>query len=71
NVQDIARIGHQEHILSTTSVPDYVRNGIEVGISQLAGKPRIIINLGSARAAGADFGAGLLRMATVIQGDSP
>ncbi len=71
DVRELARISNQERILSTTSVPDYVQDGIGVGIGRLGGRPRVLINLASARAAGADFSAGLLRMATVINEGAP
>ncbi len=55
-------------ITTLTGVPDYVAEGLAVGIGTKGGKPRIIINLPTAKAEGADFSSGLLNLAKVIKG---
>jgi hypothetical protein len=50
-----------------TGVPEYVPDGVAVGIGQREGKPLILINLSSARAEGADFQSTLLQLAEVTR----
>jgi len=54
-------------ILTTTGVPDYVTQGVAVGIGTRSDKPLILINLSSSRSTGSEFDASLLRIARVIR----
>lgn len=54
-------------ILSFSSAPEYVGQGVAVGLDERGGKPHILINLPSARAEGADFGSTLLGLAEVFR----
>lgn len=45
----------------------YVKQGAAVGVAEAGGRPEILINLRTARTAGADLPAPLLKIATVIQ----
>lgn len=54
-------------ILSFSSAPEYVGQGVAVGLDERAGRPHILINLPSARTEGADFGSTLLGLAEVFR----
>lgn len=54
-------------ILSITGVPQYVYDGVSVGLDIKAEKPQIIINLQSSKAEGVDFSSKLLNLAKVIK----
>jgi hypothetical protein len=53
-------------ITSLTAVPSYVEDGVAVGLDLQGDRPRIVVNLGAAKAEGADFGAQLLKLARVV-----
>jgi hypothetical protein len=54
-------------ITTITGVPDYVRQGVAVGIGERRNRPQILINLPASRAEGSEFDASLLRIATVLK----
>lgn len=66
-LQPIVRGGAEGRVLLLCGSEDYVRAGVAVGIGFAAGRPRLLINLPAARAAGADLPAALLTVATVVQ----
>lgn len=66
---DLARVTAlaRAHSVSTlTGVPEYVEQGIAIGVGVDGRRPRILVNLGAARAEGAQLSAQLLRLAHVI-----
>lgn len=67
DVRSLARVAADGHVVSVTGVPQYVREGVSVGIDERGGRPRILVHLTAARAAGADFAAPLLQLADVLQ----
>ncbi len=54
-------------ILTLTGVPDYVEDGIAIGIGVRGDKPVILVNLHEARNQGADLSAQLLHLATIVE----
>ncbi|MEW5875791.1 MAG: YfiR family protein [Candidatus Zixiibacteriota bacterium] len=52
--------------LTCTGVPEYMKSGVAVGIGSRGDRPEIIINIDSAREAGADFSSQLLKLARVV-----
>jgi len=52
--------------LTCTGVPEYMKRGAAVGIGSRGGRPEIIINLDSAKEAGADFSSQLLKLARLV-----
>lgn len=54
-------------ILSACVLPDDVSRGVVVGFDQVSGKPKLLINLPQARRQQVEFGADVLRIATVIR----
>jgi hypothetical protein len=66
----LANLSRRRHILTITGVPEYVANGIAVGIGSEAGRPKILINLDGANAEGADFSSELLKLSQIVAGDS-
>lgn len=67
DVEAIAEATHALKIMSLTGVPEYARKGLAVGFDSVGGRPKILINLGGAKAEGCDFSSQLLNLATVIQ----
>jgi hypothetical protein len=53
-------------VRTLTGVPDYVRQGLAVGLAVRDDRPEIVINLTAARAEGADLSSQLLKVARVI-----
>ena len=67
NLNRIKGIAQKEGILSMTAKSEYFDKGIAIGIDDRGDKPRIAINLRSAKAEQSDFGAQLLKISRVIQ----
>lgn len=63
----ITQLCQTTKILSITGVPQYVENGISIGLDIKVEKPQILINLQSTKAEGADFSSKLLNLAKVIK----
>lgn len=53
--------------LTMTGVPEYVSQGVSVGLALREGKPRILLNLSAVRAEGHAMSANLLRLCEVIR----
>ncbi len=67
DIDGIAKVARANHIATLTGVPDYVEEGLAVGIELVQDQPGILINLQAARAEGAQFHTQLLRLARVIE----
>jgi hypothetical protein len=67
DVKTIADISRANGIRTITGVPDYVADGLAVGIGLLNGSPLIIVNLRGARAEGSDFSSHVLSLSRVIE----
>ena len=67
NLEQLLRLSERNQVMTVTGVPDYVNRGAAVGIGLRQDKPEILINLASARSAGGEFDASLLRIARVIR----
>jgi hypothetical protein len=66
-LENIQAATTSQRIITLTGVPAYVGAGIAVGIGlRHNDRPEILINLPSAKAAGADFSSQLLQLAKVI-----
>jgi hypothetical protein len=66
DVAEIARISRERGLRTMTGVPEYVEQGIAVGIGERKDRPLIIINLLGARAEGSDFSSQLLGLARIV-----
>ncbi len=66
DVGEIARISRSRGLRTVTGVPEYVDEGIAVGIGERKARPLIIINLRGARAEGSDFSSQLLNLARIV-----
>lgn len=66
DVAEIARIARGRGLRTITGVPEYVEEGIAVGIGERKDRPLIIINLQGARAEGSDFSSQLLSLARIV-----
>ena len=68
NIPGITKVSHSRGVTTTTGVPDYVRNGVSLGIGvSQDNRPQIFVNLPCSRLEGIDFDASLLRIATVVK----
>ena len=57
------------HLVSYSGLPDHLRQGAAVAFGVRASRPRILINLATARRAGADFTSQLLQLADLTRDD--
>lgn len=67
DVRNLVTLARGAKVTTISGVSSYARQGVAVAIGVLDDRPRIIVNLASARAAGADYPANLLGIATVIR----
>jgi len=68
NLASLLRISRKQRITTITCVPDYVKDGVTVGLGlKNDNKMQILINLRSARQEGVAFDANLLRLSTVVR----
>lgn len=56
-------------VLSFSGVPDYVVEGVTVGVRALGGRPRLMVNEAAAAATGVRFSSELLKLAEIVPGD--
>lgn len=64
-LEAVVQISQAQGLVSLTGVPDFVSQGVAVGIGARQDKPEILINLASARLEGSRFDASLLRLSRV------
>ncbi len=67
SLESIITLSRKNHILSMTGIPEYVEEGISVGIGIRGEKPEILINRNAAIAEGAEFTAQLLNLSKIIK----
>lgn len=67
NISELAEITRARKILTITGVPEYVEEGLSVGIGIKSNKPQIIINLSASKSEGSNFSSQLLKLAKVIE----
>jgi hypothetical protein len=66
-IQDIAQITRAKQILSLTGIPEYLEEGLAVGIGSKGEKPFIYVNLAAAKAEGADFNSQFLKFVQIVE----
>lgn len=66
SMEQITMVSRTRNILTLTGIPEYVEEGISVGIGSKAGKPQVLINLKSARLEHADFSSKLLKISRIV-----
>jgi hypothetical protein len=66
DVSEIGRISRYQRFRTITGVPEYVDQGLAVGIGIRRDRPLIIINLEQSRAEGAVFSSQLLALARIV-----
>jgi len=66
NINLISEFARHRNILSMTGVPEYVEEGISVGVSAEGEKPQIVINVTASKEEGAEFSSKLLNFARII-----
>ena len=67
NLKEIIQLTRSKNILSWTNKTEYVAScGVTIGVGIKENKPKIYINLTSAKEEGADFSAKFLRIAEIV-----
>jgi len=66
DVSEIGRIGRFRRFRTITGVPEYVDQGLAVGIGIRRDRPLIIVNLEQSRAEGASFSSQLHALARIV-----
>jgi hypothetical protein len=64
----ITALSRRAKLTTMTGVPEYVEEGIAIGVGTRGGKPLILVNLAAAKAEGCDLNSQLLNLARVIPG---
>lgn len=67
SIQSISEMCRKNKVISFTGVPEYVNDGLSVGIASKGGKPIILVNLEAAKAEGANFSARFLKLVEIIE----
>ncbi len=65
-VEDVVAVCRALRLLSFTGVPEYVRRGLVMGVGSRGVRPVMLVNLGSARASGAELSSELLKLARIV-----
>ena len=66
-VKEIVRVTQSKQILSATSKVDHVTScGVSLAVGLKENKPKIYLNLSSAKGEGCDFSAKFLRIAEIV-----
>ncbi len=66
DIHDITRISRSRKITTMSGVPDYVPEGISIGLDLVNERPKILININAAKSEAIDFNSQLLKLAEVI-----
>ncbi len=67
DVHDITRISRSRKITTMSGVPDYIHEGISIGLDLVNERPKILININAAKSEAVDFNSQLLKLAEVIE----
>jgi hypothetical protein len=68
DLASLLSIAQSLKLITLTGVPEYVGQGVAVGLQLKGDKPEILIYLAAAKAEGADFSSNLLKLARIIRG---
>jgi hypothetical protein len=69
-IEEVLKLTQSEKILSCTSKAEYVSNcGVTMAVALKDNKPKIYLNLSSAKREGADFSAKFLRVAEIVDSE--
>jgi hypothetical protein len=63
----IVEITRQRHITTLTGVPEYVVDGVTVGLGIRGARPEIVVNLASLKLERAEFSAQLLKIVRIVE----
>jgi hypothetical protein len=65
-LDDIIHVSETAAISTLTGVPQYVEEGLAIGIDNVGNHPSIVVNVAEARREGADLSAQVLKLARVL-----
>ncbi len=66
-VGEVIKLSHAQGVTTATGVPEYVNQGVAIGIDRDQNKPQIVINLPNSKSEGSEFDASLLRIARLVK----
>lgn len=66
-IPEVTRACQESQVTTLSGVSAYAEKGVSVAVAQDNGKPRIVVNLPSAKAEGSNFASSLLGLARVIR----
>lgn len=66
SVATIAGVAATGRVITVTGVPQYVEQGLAVGVRLQGDRPRLMVNLSASKQGGADFTSELLKLAEVL-----
>jgi hypothetical protein len=67
DINELAKLLQNRHLLSFTGVPSYVEEGLVLGVETVGNHPKIVVNLSAARAAGVELSSQLLKLSRVVE----
>jgi hypothetical protein len=67
NLGEIKSEARMRKVLTVASEEEQLKNGLSLGLFEMAGKNAILVNLEASREEGVSFGPDLLRLATVVR----
>jgi hypothetical protein len=67
NLSAIDRVAKSSGVLTFSGVTEYISKGVAAGVEMVDGNPKVVVDMASAKAQGANFKAELLTVARVIQ----
>mgnify|MGYP001599226543 CR=1 FL=1 len=65
-INKLRQLCRDHQVTTLTGIPEYVKAGLSVGIGMALERPKVFINLATARSEGADFSSQLLRLSAVV-----
>lgn len=71
DVARITRLARSRHLRTVTGVPEYVSQGVALGLMVRKDRPLILVNLDAARAEGSEFSSQLLKLTRIVGGRGP
>lgn len=69
NAARIAAAASELRVVTLSGVPEYVDDGVGIGLGSRGGRPEILVNLEVCRSVGMDLNSELLKLATLVSND--
>lgn len=66
SIEDVVVLARRYRLRTYSTVPEYVEQGLALGVELHGNRPRILVNLTQAQAEGADLDSRLLQLARIV-----